>query len=74
MSYTTLDNLKQLAQAYSGNDNPGIFLTLDNYDDPNYGIEPTCVFVDDDGDIIIQFDIKKALDILIKLTENLIED
>jgi hypothetical protein len=55
MSYTTLHTLKQLAKAYSGNENPGIFLLSDETDDTDIAFEPTCVFIDDDGDIIIQF-------------------
>lgn len=51
---TTLHNLKQLSKAYSGNDNPGIFVLTDKHDDSSKAIEPTCVFIDDDGDIIIQ--------------------
>ena len=53
---TKLHNLKQLATAYSGNDNPGVFVLTDKHDDSSKAIDPTCVFIDDDGDIIIQVD------------------
>ena len=59
MSYTTLHNFKQLAKAYSGNDNPGVFILSDTTDDSSKAFEPTCVFVDDNGDLIVQVDKKK---------------
>lgn len=71
MSYTTLHTLKQLSKAYSGNENPGIFLLSDRIDDSSYGFEPSCIFIDDNGDIIIQFDIKEALSNLNKIIDDL---
>ena len=72
MSYTTLHNLKQLTSAYSGNDDPGVFIQPDITDNSKkYGFSPTCVFIDDDGDIIIQFDVKKVMNVLVDLIEDL---
>lgn len=51
---TKLHHLKQLAIAYSGNDDPYVFVLTDEHDDSSQAIQPTCVFIDDDGDIIIQ--------------------
>lgn len=50
----TLEDLKNLTSNYSGNDNPMIFVLDDNCNDNKQALEPTCIFVDDDGDIIIQ--------------------
>lgn len=54
----TLDDLKNLASAYSGNDNPSIFLLSDmkRCDQTDEAFCPTNVFIDDNGDIIIQVD------------------
>lgn len=49
----TLEDLKNLA-SNSGNDNPMIFILDDDCNDSEQALEPTCIFVDDDGDIIIQ--------------------
>lgn len=57
---TKLSHLKQLTITYSGNDNPNIFVLTDKNDNSLEAIQPTCVFIDDDGDIIIQVD-KKLL-------------
>lgn len=53
-----LRDLIKLTWAYSGNDNPMIFILNDNTDDSTNAIEPNNVFIDDDGDIIIQVDEK----------------
>ncbi len=53
MTYT-LEDLKSLVVNYSGNDNPTIFVLDDNCDDSEQAFKPTCIFIDDDGDIIIQ--------------------
>lgn len=50
----TLEDLKILTSNYSGNDNPMIFILNDDCNDSKQAFEPTCIFIDDDGDIIIQ--------------------
>ena len=51
----TLDDLKSLTEKY-GNKNPNIFLLSDmkTCDDTSEAFAPTNVFIDDNGDIIIQ--------------------
>ena len=52
-----LSDIKTLAKIYSGNNNPGIFLLSDRKqcDKSDEAFEPSNIFIDDDGDIIIQF-------------------
>lgn len=57
---TTLNDLKKLTRAYSGNENPSIWVMNDENDNTEDAIVPSCVFIDDDGDIIIQIN-KKLL-------------
>ena len=57
---TKLNDLKQLTRAYSGTENPSIWVMDDENDNTENAIVPTCVFIDDDGDIIIQIN-KKLL-------------
>ena len=56
---TTLYDLKQLTKAY-GNENPSVWILDDQTDKSENAIKPTCVFIDNDGDIIIQVN-KKIL-------------
>ena len=58
----TLEDLKSLT-SYSGNDNPMIFVLDDNCNDNKQALEPTCIFIDDDGDIIIQVPSSKLTEI-----------
>ena len=51
---TKLYDLKQLTKAYSGNENPSVWILNDETDKSENAIKPTCVFIDSDGDIIIQ--------------------
>ena len=53
----TLDDLKSLTEKY-GNKNPNIFLLSDmkTCDGTSEAFAPTNVFIDDNGDIIIQVD------------------
>ena len=54
-----LNDIKQLVKAYSGNENPSIWILDENVDQnltEHRAINPTCAFIDDDGDIIIQVD------------------
>jgi len=55
---TKLHHLKQLTIAYSGNDDPNVFVLTDKHDNSLKAVQPTCVFIDNDGDIIIQVDEK----------------
>ena len=51
-----LRDIIQLVWTYSGNNNPSIFVLNDETDDSNKAFCPTCIFIDDDGDVIIQID------------------
>lgn len=53
---TRFRDLRQLKEVYSGQENPSIWVLPDNTDDYEQAIKPSCVFIDDDGDIIIQID------------------
>lgn len=54
--YWTLDDLRVVASD-SGNDNPGVFLLSDRKtkDQASEAFGPTNIFIDEYGDIIIQF-------------------
>ena len=54
-----LRDIIKLTWAYSGNDNPNIFVLSDKIDDSSKAISPTCIFIDDDGDVIIQINKKE---------------
>lgn len=49
-----LNDLNELAKQYSGNDNPTVWIKDDLVKDNSKCIPPSNVFVDDDGDIIIE--------------------
>ena len=53
-----LNDIKELVKAYSGNENPGVFILSDmkTCEDTEEAFSPTNIFIDDEGDIIIQVD------------------
>lgn len=55
----TLNDIKSLVKAYSGNENPSVWILTDKDDNTENAIKPTCIFIDKDGDIIIQVNKKK---------------
>lgn len=54
-----LRDIIKLVWAYSGNNNPNIFVLNDKTDDSDKALTPACIFIDDDGDVIIQVDKEK---------------
>ena len=57
MSTYKYRDIRQLKEAYSGNENPPLWILPDSTDDSGQAIEPTWIFIDNDGDIIIQVDV-----------------
>lgn len=53
-----LNDLKELVENYSGNDNPTIWIKDDLEKDTGKSIAPRNIFIDDDGDIIIEVNVE----------------
>lgn len=60
-SLIRVNDIKTLVNKYSGNNNPSIWiLDINDYDSKNHAIPIKNVFIDDDGDVIIQVN-KKSI-------------